>query len=125
MLNWHYNFKARDLCLEIINNDASRALIHQYENLKRIIYNCNANIYFNQRCLHNNIIPNFAKIKIPNISPSSKFTQHKASITRIKNKIKYIDIKKQQLNKQLLYLRLNLAFHGITHDYIQNTIEEN
>jgi len=25
--------------------------IHKHENLKRKIYNCNANIYFNQKCL--------------------------------------------------------------------------
>jgi hypothetical protein len=30
-----------------LNNDASRAFIHQYENLQRRIYNYNANIYFN------------------------------------------------------------------------------
>jgi len=74
-------------CLKIINNDASRAFIHQYENLKRKIYNSDANIHFNQRCLHNNTVPNFAKIKIPNTSPASKFTQYKASITRIKDKV--------------------------------------
>jgi hypothetical protein len=34
--------------LKIIN--ASRGPIHEYENLKRKLYNCNANIYFNQQC---------------------------------------------------------------------------
>jgi hypothetical protein len=74
--------------LQIINNNASRAFIHQYENLKRKMYNVNANIYFNQKCLHKNIIPNFTKIKVPNTSPASKFIQHKLSITRIKDEIK-------------------------------------
>ena len=96
-------------CLKIINNHTSRAFIHQQENLKRKIYNCSANIYFNRGCLHNNIIPNFAKIKIPNTYPSSKFTQHKVSITILRGEIKYLYIKKQQLNKQLLHLHLNLA----------------
>jgi len=36
--------------------------------------NCNANIYFNQKCIQNNTIPEFAKINIPNNSPASKFT---------------------------------------------------
>ena len=72
----------------MINNNASQAFIHQYENLTRKIYNCNANTFANQRCLRNNIIPNFAKIKVPNTSPASKFTQHKTSITRIKDEIK-------------------------------------
>ena len=35
-------------------------------------------------------IPNLAKIKILNTSPGSKFTQHKTSITSIKDEIKYL-----------------------------------
>jgi len=35
--------------LKVIN--ASRGSIHKYENFKRKLYNCNANIYFNQQCL--------------------------------------------------------------------------
>jgi len=34
---------------KVIN--ASQGCIHKYENLKRKLYNCNANIYFNQQCL--------------------------------------------------------------------------
>ena len=30
------------------------------------LYNYNANTYFNQKCLRNNLTPNFAKIKVPN-----------------------------------------------------------
>jgi hypothetical protein len=40
--------------------------------------------------LRNNIIPKFAKINIPNTSPASKFTQHKTSILRLKDEIKYL-----------------------------------
>ena len=58
-------------CLKIIY--ASRAYIHQYQNLKRKLYNCNVNVYFHQKCLRNNVIPKFAKIKIPNTSLVSKF----------------------------------------------------
>jgi len=43
--------------------------------LKRKIHNCNANIYGNRKCLRKNLIPNFAKIKILNNCPASKFTQ--------------------------------------------------
>jgi len=74
-------------CLEIVNNDVSPTYIHPFENLKGKVYNDNANVYFNQRRLHKHIIINFAKIKIPNTSPISKFTQHPASITRLKDKI--------------------------------------
>ena len=38
--------------LKIIN--ASRGSIHEYENLKRKLYNCNANVYFNQQCSRKN-----------------------------------------------------------------------
>ena len=35
--------------LKIVN--ASRGHIHEYENLKKKLYNCNANIYFNRQCV--------------------------------------------------------------------------
>jgi len=59
-------------CLKTIN--ASQAYICQYQNLTGNYINCNANIYFNQKCIQNNIVPKFAKINIPNTSPASKFT---------------------------------------------------
>jgi len=43
--------------------------INQYKNVKRKILNCNANIFFDQQCIIKNLIPQFAKIKILNISP--------------------------------------------------------
>jgi hypothetical protein len=74
--------------LKIIN--ASRGPIHQYENLKRNLYNCNANIYFNQQCSQRKLIPNYAKIIIPNTSPAAKFTKWKTQNLRIKDEIKYL-----------------------------------
>ena len=44
--------------LTIIN--ASWGPIHKHENLKRKLYNCSANIYFNQECLQKQLIPNYA-----------------------------------------------------------------
>jgi hypothetical protein len=32
----------------------SQGYIHKYEDLKRKMYNCNANIHFNQKCLRYN-----------------------------------------------------------------------
>jgi len=49
--------------LKIINSN--RGPIHEYENLKTKSDNCNANIYFNQQCSRQQLIPNTAKIKIP------------------------------------------------------------
>ena len=104
--------------LQIVST--SQGHIHKYENLIYIyIYNCDANIYFNQKCLRENIIPNFAKIKIPNTYPDSKFTQQKIAVTRLTDDTKYLYIKKptvkpttltvtlkfRQLMEQLMVLR--------------------
>jgi len=77
--------------LKIIN--ASRGPIYEYENLKRKLYNCNANIYFNRQCSRKQLIPNYAKIKIPNTSPAARFTQRQTHKLRIQDEIKYLYIK--------------------------------
>jgi len=46
--------------------NASQGHIQEYENTKRKLCSCNANIYFNRQCLQRTLIPNYAKIKIPN-----------------------------------------------------------
>jgi len=67
--------------------------------LKRKIYNCNANIYFNQKHLRKkNLISNCTIAKIPNNSQASKFTQKKYTKEREKhdkttsNKIREVGI---------------------------------
>jgi len=44
-------------CIKIV--DTSRVYIYQFQKLKRKLYNCNVNIYFNQKCFYNNLVPNF------------------------------------------------------------------
>ena len=44
--------------LKIVN--ASEGHIHEYENTKRELYSCNANIYSNQPRLRRRLIPNYA-----------------------------------------------------------------
>jgi hypothetical protein len=75
--------------------NASRGSIHKYENLKRKLHNCNANIYLNQQCLKKQLTPAYAQIKVPNNSPASKYTDHKVPSLRIKDEIKFLYIKKQ------------------------------
>jgi glycosylphosphatidylinositol transamidase (GPIT) subunit GPI8 len=72
------------------NNNASRAFFHQCENLKRKRYNCIADVCFAQRCLHKSVSPNVAEIKVPSTYLISKFTQHKASATRLKDEVKKV-----------------------------------
>jgi hypothetical protein len=55
------------------------------------------------------LVPNYTKIKIPNNSPSAKFTQRKTQNLRIEDEIKYLYRKKQQLNHRLYYFHLPLA----------------
>ena len=110
--------------LKILN--ASRGNIHRFEGLKRRLYNCNASIYFNQQCLKKQIIPIYAKIKIPNTSPAHKYTQHKIPFPRIRDEIKYLHSKKQQLNLQIYNLHLLLAdTWDKAWPYIQHVIEGN
>jgi hypothetical protein len=62
--------------IKIIN--ASHALsIRSYENTKRKLFTCNANIYFNQTCLKHNITPKYAhiNIKTANKSEAAKHTE--------------------------------------------------
>jgi hypothetical protein len=109
--------------LKVIN--ASRGSIHKYENLKRKLHNCNANIYFNQQCLKKQLTPKYALIRVPNTSPASKYTQRKISHLRIKDEIKFLHAKKQHLNHQIYLLHLQLANSwNNSWPYIQHTIEE-
>ena len=108
---------------KVIN--ASQGCIHKYENLKRKLYNCNANIYFNQQCLQKQWNPNYARIKDLNTSTAFKYIQHKVPNIRIKDEIKYLYTKKQHLNQQIYHLHLTLANSwNNTWSYIPHTIEE-
>ena len=50
MYYWSLN-TTRMFHLKIINT--IQGYIHKYENLKRKLYNCNSEIYFNKKCLSN------------------------------------------------------------------------
>jgi hypothetical protein len=61
---------------------------------------------------------------MPSYSPAAKATVVKAQTMRVREEIKFLYIKKQQLNKKLYYLHLNVAnTWGNTWYYIQDTIE--
>jgi len=48
------------------------------------LHNCDANIYFNHKCVYNNAIPSYISIQVSNTPPVSKFTQKRTQILRIK-----------------------------------------
>jgi len=54
------------------------------------------------------LIPNYAKIMIPNSSPAAKHTLQ-TQIMRITDELRFLHMKKQQINLQLYRLHLSLA----------------
>ena len=67
--------------------------IYQYKSLRSKILKYNADIFFNKQCLTKRLIPNFAKIRVPNTSEAAHHTQKKANIIRIKDEIKFLYLK--------------------------------
>jgi len=76
-------------------------------------------------CLKQNLTPSYANIKTPNTSPAQKYTQHKIPTIRIKDEIRYLHSKKQQINLQIYHLHISLAnMWNNMWPHIQNMIEE-
>jgi len=105
---------------------ASRAQnINQYKNLRTKVAKCCANIYFNKQCIKNKVVPKYAQIKIPNTSPTSLNTTQKVQILRIKEEIKFLHKKKEQLNRELYTRHLQAAQEwGKAWEIIQESIQE-
>ena len=99
-------------------------LLSNYNILSKL-YKCNANIYFNKQCLKNQLTPSYANIKVPHTSPAHKHTQKKLPNIRIKDEIRYLYTKKQQINLQIYHLHLSLAnTYDSWWSHMQHTIEE-
>jgi hypothetical protein len=93
-----------------IKFNASQArTIHRYMNLKTKLMKFCANLYFNRQCLVKKLIPKYANIKVPNTSPAADYTSKKVRNIRIKDEIKFLYKKKQQLNKDLYHAHLEVA----------------
>jgi hypothetical protein len=54
-----------------------------------------ADISFNRQCLNNKVVPRYARIKVPKTSPASTATQNKIHTIRIKDEIKFLQMKKK------------------------------
>jgi len=77
-------------------------LVNRYKNMRSKLQKCCANIYFNKQCLAEKIIPKNVNIKIGNTSPTAQVTTQKAQITRIKDEIKFLYRKKEEI-KGIVY----------------------
>jgi hypothetical protein len=86
--------------MKFVNASQARS-IRKYMNTKRKLLNCNEKIYFNRPCLERNITPKYTQIhiKTSNTSEAEKRTELQTRILKIKNEIKFLYKKKQQLNK--------------------------
>ena len=88
---------------------------------------CSANIYFNRQCLKNNIIPKYARVKVPNTSPASQHTAQKAKVMRVKDELKFLHKKKETLNRALYRCDLQTAqewgtYWNCIHEYILHRV---
>jgi hypothetical protein len=90
-------------------NASEARTINRYMNLKTKLMKCYANLYFNRQCLVKKLIPKYADIKIPNTSPAADYTSKKIRNIRIKDEIKFLHKKKQQLNKDLYHAHLEVT----------------
>jgi hypothetical protein len=80
--------------------------ILKYKNTRNKVLKCCANIYFNKQCLNNKIIPNYANIKLPKSSPSAWNIQKKVREMRIRDDIRFLYKKRQQLNNKMYKIHL-------------------
>jgi hypothetical protein len=82
--------------------------IYNFMNCKRKLLHCNANINFNKLCLRKKIVPKYAYVKISTNNEAKK-TKTQAQTLHIKNEIKFLYIKNQQLNLQLYQTHIHNA----------------
>ncbi|GFG35868.1 hypothetical protein Cfor_05241 [Coptotermes formosanus] len=83
--------------------------INQYKNVKKNLLTCIANIYFNRQCIARNLIPIYEEIQISNTLPAARHTRRKYQTQRIRDEIKFLYAKKQNLNYQLYQLHVQIC----------------
>ena len=83
-------------------NTASRAnIVRDFQNVKVQLHKTILHIKFNKSCLKNNVIPNYAVIRFKGSSVADLKTKKHAEIYRVKEEIKFLHIKKSNLNSKL------------------------
>jgi hypothetical protein len=80
--------------------------INMYNSLKSKVSKCCAIIFFNKNCQTQDLTPRYANIKVPNASPAAIHTKRKLAKSRLKDKVKFLYLRKCQLNKQLYKIHL-------------------
>ena len=98
-------------------------IAYKYQNLKLKLFKTNLHIKFNKICLRQNLIPNYAKIKIKDSSRLARKTEQYASTFRIKGEIKFLYSKKISLNSALYKSQLEL-YNKVHPALIDSIIEQ-
>jgi hypothetical protein len=99
--------------------------INSYKNTRSKLLKCCANIYFNKQCLAKRVIPKYADTKFQNTSLAAQCSSKKTQITCIKDEIKFLYKKKDNLNRDLYEHHLKAAKDwGKLWYPIQNHIDE-
>jgi len=70
--------------------------IYLYKNVRTKVQKCCVNIYFNQQCLKQGVIPKYVQIKVSYTSPTSTIMQKKMRTTHIREEIKFLYKKKEK-----------------------------
>lgn len=95
----------------IIGCYASRAnrAINCFYNIKTKIALINRDIWFNDQCLNNGVIPNYVTIKTMHHSRAAFKASESARVKWVKNEIKFLHAKKQTLYEKVYRLHLEIA----------------
>ena len=67
-----------------------QTVTYKHKNAKRKLHSFNADIYVNQECPRNDIIPNYANSKISETSLPAKRIQNTISILRLQDEMKFL-----------------------------------
>jgi len=100
--------------------------ILQYQKIKIKLYKNNAAIWYNKTCWIKQLTPNYINIRVNGNNTRFQKTKNTAIRYRINQELKFLYIKKQQLNKQLYKIHLKCAAHWpTTWNLIQATMDKN
>jgi len=85
--------------------------------LKIRLHKTIANIRFNKRCIENNITPKYAQIPIKGNSIAARKTKTYAEIQRVRNEIKQLYIKKDQITHAIYKQHLMISNKITPHEF--------
>ncbi|XP_049828734.1 uncharacterized protein LOC126267492 [Schistocerca gregaria] len=98
-------------------------LFNKFKKTTVKLHQTNLNLKYNKICSANNIIPNYIKINVNNMSPAAQRAKRTAETAWLKYEISSLYSKKQELNVSLYKLHLELGNHISSSSVLYDTIE--